>query len=167
MSEWDNIEGVNGWAKKLQDLLKEAEQAAQNPDFLVRHKISSRLTEFILKSGPNVPEIVALDTVANKARASLLRTTIEERLVSLSARTGELARLMKEFQASAAAGEQEADSIRLAKTKTAIDSMTSTIQVLKELENMFADGEHLLVTDQLKKAIQTIQKLRNDVEAVL
>jgi hypothetical protein len=167
MSELDNIHGVDGWTDKLQELLKEAEKAAQSTDLQVRLKVSSRLTDFILNSGPNVDEIMALDRVAEKARAGLLRTTIEERIISISARTGELARLTKEFKARAEAADASAASFRLEKSKKAIDSLTSTIQSLKELEASFEDGNNVKVVDQVTKAVETIQKLRNDVEAVL
>jgi hypothetical protein len=110
---------------------------------------------------------MALDRVAEKARAGLLRTTIEERIISISARTGELARLTKEFKARAEAADASAASFRLEKSKKAIDSLTSTIQSLKELEASFEDGNNVKVVDQVTKAVETIQKLRNDVEAVL
>ncbi len=64
MSEWDNIEGVEGWRKKLDELLREAETAEKSQNIEDRLALSRRLTEFILESAPNTTEIKELDAIA-------------------------------------------------------------------------------------------------------
>ncbi len=165
MSEWDNIQDFDGWKSKLADLVTEAEAAARNTDVEARFALSSRLTEFIIHSSPNTPEIMALDAIAERTRAGLMQLTIEERLAAISARTGELARLTKEFQAHAAAGEASAASIRLERAHRVVDSLTESVRTLKEFRSVLETGIDDDLAKSLDRIISSIQKLRSDVEA--
>lgn len=165
MSEWDNIHGFDGWRAKLADLLKEAEAAAHNTDLASRLALANRLTEFILHSSPNTAEIIQLDAIAESARAGLMRMTIDERLAAISARTGELARLTKEFQARTAAAEASAASIRLERAHRVVGSLTDSVRALTEFRGMLETGKDDDLAKSIERIIASIQRLRSDVEA--
>lgn len=164
MSEWDNIEGLDGWSAKLEELLEEAEQAAQRPDLESRLVLNHRFTEFIVKSTPNTPEIVALDAIAEQTRAGLMRSTIEERLEAISARTAELARLTKKFRAQAEVAQASAASIRLERARRVVDSLTESIRALKDFRGMLEAGTEDDLTKSIERVVSSIQKLRSEVE---
>ena len=67
MSEWDGIQGFDGWSAKLRALLQEADRAAKTGEEADRFSVSARLTEFVGESFPNDEKIRALDDVAGKA----------------------------------------------------------------------------------------------------
>ena len=108
MSEFDAIEGVDGWRRKLEALLREAEQAARDEER--RFEIAARLREFVRNSGPQVPDIARLDDIASATVRALMNQTIDARLAELADRSVELARLAKAIDAvavdAAAAGDQ-------------------------------------------------------------
>jgi hypothetical protein len=164
MSEWENIQGMDGWRMKLSELLKEAEGAAQHGDLAARLALSSRLTEFIVHSSPNTPEILALDGIADQARAGLLRLTIEERLAEISARTADLARLTKEFQTQAAVAEASAAAIRLERTRRVVGVLTESVQVLNELRSVLETNTDAELTTRIGRLIVSIQTLRTQIE---
>ncbi|HEB61131.1 MAG TPA: hypothetical protein ENJ06_04830 [Phycisphaeraceae bacterium] len=164
MSEWDNINSLEGWQNKLQSLLTESEAAARSDDIDERLQMNRRLTEFILHSHPNTPEILRLDRIAEQARSGLMRATIEERLAELAARTGELARLNKQLRMEAEANEAIASSIRLEKATRVVKSITETIKDL----HSFADALDSEDDEDLKKSMErlvaSLQRIRNEVE---
>lgn len=164
MSEWENIQGVDGWRMKLTDLLKEAEAAGQQTDLASRLALANRLTEFILHSSPNTPEILALDGIADQARAGLMRLTIEERLAEISARTGELARLTKEFQAHAAAAAASAAAIRLERAHRVVGALTESVQALNELRGVLETSKDDALTKSIDRVIASMQTLRSQIE---
>ena len=164
MSEWDNIHDLDGWRMKLSELLKEAEIAAQHGDLASRLALSSRLTEFIVHSSPNTPAMLALDGIADQARAGLLRVTIEERLAEISARTADLARLTKEVHAHTAAAEASAASIRLERARRVVGVLTESIQALNELRSVLETTTDAELTTRIGRLIASIQTLRTQIE---
>src|SRR4030095_12512171 len=99
MSEFINIKDLQGWTDKLGELLTAARAAAQLKDLTLRLEINERLMGFVENSFPNSPEISALDDIATQTASALLRQTIDERLQSITERTGEFQKLGKQFTA--------------------------------------------------------------------
>jgi len=165
MSEWDNIQGLDGWKMKLAELLREAETVAQKAEIEPRLALNARLTEFIINSSPNTPEITALDDIAEKARAGLMRSAIEERLEAISAGTGELARLTKEFLARAASAEASAASIRLERARHVVDSLTESVRAVKEFRDALGSGKDEELAKSLDRIVTSMQNLRGEIES--
>ena len=77
MSEWSNIEGLEGWSKKLGELLEDAAKASQSENFDSRLKENRLLMQFTIESWPNTPEMKQLDEIAYEAAVGLMKQTIE------------------------------------------------------------------------------------------
>ena len=132
MSEFDGIEGIEGWRTKLLEILDAAEEVAEQEDWPPRREVSRRLKDFILKSSPNTADILELDRIAKETRSALLRTTIAERLESIANRQADLVRLTKSVSAITEENLQSAASIRLERARRVVNSMTTTISQLRE-----------------------------------
>ena len=70
MSEFDGIEGIEGWRTKLLEILDAAEEVAEQEDWPPRREVSRRLKDFILKSSPNTADILELDRIAKETRSA-------------------------------------------------------------------------------------------------
>ena len=134
MSEFDGITGIDGWGKKLKELLTDAKQIARQNDIDKQLEMSDRLTDFMHESRPNTPEIKKLDNIAEEAAASILRQSIEERLAAVTARTAEYVRLAKDFESQAQENRDSADSIRLKNITQVVNSATGMIKSAKNLK---------------------------------
>jgi hypothetical protein len=117
MSESDDIQGFDDWRGKLDELLAEAEAVARDEALEPRLALNERLKQFILRSGPNSPDILALDRLAADARKALMQDTVGRRLEALAASTSELLRLTKQVQTASTANEAAAASLRLEKSQ--------------------------------------------------
>ena len=167
MSEWDNIQGVEGWRKKLKDLLAEAEAISQNQDIQARLALSKRFVGFIINSHPSTEEIKVLDQIAEKARSGIMKSAIEDRLAAISERSGELARLTKEFQANAADAKASAASIRLTRAGEVVGTLTNTVKGLQELRGSLQAGTDAQLAQSIEKMITSIDGLQSEVKKIL
>ena len=164
MSEFDNINDVQGWTDKLGELLTAAKEAAQQKELAPRLEVNERLMQFVENSFPNTPEITALDEIATRAASALLNQTIEERLQSITERTGEFHKLGKQFSAIAEESEARASSIRLQAITGFIDSSTKVIDsakaLLASLDENVGDAK---LGEKLAETIAAIEALRSSV----
>src|SRR4051812_26276258 len=101
------------WSDKLNALLAEAEQAAQSDDLGTRLSLTRKLTDFIIASSPNTPDILALDEIAQATRRDLTNATLEQRVSGITARTGEFIKLRKAFAGLAGDARASADALNL------------------------------------------------------
>ena len=164
MSEWSNIEGLQGWKDKLGELLAEAREAAQQEELAPRIGINERLMQFVENSWPNSSEITALDEIATQTASALLRQTIEERLQTITERTGEYQRLGKQFAAIAEENEAKADSIRLGAITSFIDSTTKLVDSAKALHNSLNDNAaDQKLGEKIAQMIAALEALRSSV----
>lgn len=164
MSEFDGIRDVDGWRRKLDALLREAEQAARDEE--KRFEIAARLREFVAKSGPQVDEIERLDDIAAGTVRALMNQTINERLTELADRSVELARLSKTIGAAAAGAGAAADSIRLARTRAVVDSLTRSVEAVTALRAVIDSGADADLVAQVEAGLAALQELRGAVEGV-
>jgi hypothetical protein len=167
MSEFEGIEGVDGWSTKLTVLLKEAQATAQQVELDPRLAISNRLIEFMVNSSPNSPEILALDRIANEACKDLLRKTIEDRLQSLGSRQADVVALTKKVQVATEESQASAASIRLERTRKVIAGLTDSIQRLNEFKSVLREGADEKLSDSVAKLIASAQKLRSQIESIV
>jgi molecular chaperone GrpE (heat shock protein) len=164
MSEWSSIEDLQGWKDKLGELLAEARKAALQEELAPRIGINERLMQFIENSWPNSSEITALDEIATQTASALLRQTIEERLRTITERTGEYQRLGKQFAAIAEENEAKADSIRLGAITSFIDSTTKLIDSAKALQNSLNDNAaDQKLGEKIAQMIAALEALRSSV----
>lgn len=167
MSEFDAICDFDGWKTKLAELLTACEAAAAQDGIGPRLAVSERLTQFVLKSRPNTPEILALDDIANTARTALLNNTIDERLHALSERRGELASLTKKLAVVTEAANEAAASVRLARANKVVATLTDAVRTLKDLRQSLQGGTDDQLIASIEKLIASIQSVRGTVEGVV
>jgi hypothetical protein len=164
MSEFINIKDLQGWTDKLGELLTAARAAAQLKDLTLRLEINERLMGFVENSFPNSPEISALDDIATQTASALLRQTIDERLQSITERTGEFQKLGKQFTAIAEQSEAKAESIRLKAVTTFIDSTTQVVESARALqESLKSDAADKKLAEKIEETIAAIEALRSSV----
>lgn len=166
MSEWDDIEGLQQWSEKLGELLEAARQAALDPDTDKRFGLSRRLTEFIQHSHPNDAAIKALDRIAGQAAQDLMLATIDERLREISGRTAEWLQIAKQFRDQAAEADRRAAEIRLDKARKVAVSLTESVHLLQDLRTSLSDTDDPEFARNVAKAVETLQKLRAQIERV-
>ncbi len=164
MSEFDGLEGVEEWRAKLMELLDAAEDAAEQEDWPPRREASKRLKQFILRSSPNTAEILALDRIATEARTDLLLATIDERLASIANRQAELVRLSKSMAEVTEASLESAASIRLERARRVVDSLTGTIERLREFKSTLEAGTAEDVPANIDALIESIRDLRGRID---
>ncbi|MBI5503653.1 MAG: hypothetical protein HY899_02555 [Deltaproteobacteria bacterium] len=167
MSEFDAIGDFDGWKAKLAELLAACEAAAAQNDIGPRLAVSDRLTQFVLKSRPNTPEILALDDIANASRTALLFNTIDERLRSLSERSGELASLTKKLAVVTEAANAAASSVRLERANEVVATLTDAVRTLKDLRQSLDGGTDEELIASIEKLIASMQSVRETVEGVV
>jgi hypothetical protein len=164
MSEFDAIKGVDGWRRKLEELLREAEQAARDEER--RFAVVARLREFVRNSGPQGDAIDRLDDIAGGTVRALMTQTIDERLAELADRSVELARLAKTIESTAADASAAGDSIRLVRTRAVVDSLTRSVEAVTALRAIIdGQADRDLVT-QVEAGLAALQELRSTVEGV-
>lgn len=164
MNEFDNIQGLDGWQAKLDELLKAAEEAAKQQDLQVRLGVNRRLTAFIENSRPNTPEILALDKIASDAGHDLMRLTIEERIASIRGRSSELARISKQFDSMSESAEAAAQSIRLQKAHDVVDNLTASVRALQQFRDVLKDGTDDELAKSVDQVVTSIQRVRSTIE---
>lgn len=164
MSEFDGIDGFDGWSAKLSELLQASQEAAQADEWPPRLVAANRLTEFMARSHPNTPDILGLDEIANQAAAGLLRQTIEERLQAIAGRQADLVRLTKKIAATAEAAQEAAASIRLERAQKAIGALTDSILQLRGFREVLQGGAESQMVAAVEKLIASMQRVRKDIE---
>lgn len=164
MSEFDAIKGVDGWRRKLEELLREAEQAAQDEER--RFAVADRLEAFVRNSGPQSEAIDRLDDVAVGTVRALMMQTINERIAELANRSVELARVTKTIQGTAASAGAAAESIRLTRTRAVVDSLTRSVEAVTALRAIIDSGAEADLVAQVEAGLAALQELRGAVEGV-
>lgn len=165
MSEFDGIEGVQGWSDKLGSLLDEAKQQAKDDDaFEARLALSSRLTDFVVRSRPNTGAIRKLDAIASRAAEALLFAVLEDRVAAIVARTAELASLAKELEATAADAETQARALRLERVQETVEGLTKVAATLTALRGVVKETGAGGLGGKVQHVIEQVQDLRNELE---
>ena len=162
MSEFDGITGFDGWSKKLEELIAEAKESA---DLGVAERVAfnDRCAEFIVKSRPNIPEILELDAIAERTSDALMKAMLDERLASLSSRRMELAHLTKRLESQAAANEEAAKAIKLENILGVVDSLTESVQALQKLKDSVEEADAVEIESAIKSVTKLIGKFKAKV----
>ena len=158
MSEFDNIIGLEAWSAKLRSLLDEAQGIARHGALDERIGMSRRLTEFIVRSHPNTPEIKGLDSAAQATARALLMESMEGRLKEIAERTGEYRRLTKEVRSQAKENEKAARSIRYEGLIETLHSATELIERMKRLKGALEKGD-TGVAKLIDQALAAVKRL--------
>jgi hypothetical protein len=165
MTEFTRIEGVPAWRKKLKELLKDAEKAAEGDNSRQRRKQARRLAQFVTNSWPNTEEIAVMDEIAMKTARDLSKQNMDERVASIVARTAEYAKLEKDVNAQAEANKKTAKALRLEVAQHAVGTLTETMTVLKELRTTInAEGETTFLK-RLDKLSDELKGFRDKLES--
>jgi hypothetical protein len=164
-NEFSDITGVEAWAKKLDELLGVAEQAAEANDGAARRDIRTRLKDFILHSRPESPEISRLDTIASETRTALAMESITERIAAIAKRSSDLVRFTKEFQARTEAGHSRAHLITLEPARKVVATTTATIQALKELQAELSTVQDEPLLRDILQVLSQLQSIRSEIES--
>lgn len=163
-TEWDGIEGVEGWRAKLESLLREAEALPANADVQTRLKMNRRLTEFQLRSTPNTDEILELDAIAEAARAAVIKAGIDERLEGLAEGSAALARFTKQLRDRAASLQADARSLRFERADAAVRSITDSIKSIRDLIAAMDIASDEDLVKKSERLITTLQNFRGEIE---
>ncbi len=163
-TEWDGIEGVEGWRAKLESLLSEAEALPANADVQTRLKMNRRLTDYQLRSSPNSEEILELDAIAEAARAAVIKAGIEERLEGLAAGSAELARLTKQLRERAAGLQSDAKSLRFERVDKTVQALSESIRCIRDLISSFESATEEELVRKSERLITTLQNFRSEIE---
>lgn len=180
-TEFDKIKGLAGWRAKLDELLAAARDAAQEDDLDVRLEMADRLTQFIIRNPPSVPEDPAsaeydeMDRIARESHDALLLDAIQQRVAAIMGRTAELATLRKKFDNQTSLNQQTAASIRLEKARKVVESTTAAVAAMmdlkRELEGAIdagvADADISTLVKQVGNLIEKLQAVRSDVETIV
>ncbi|MGQ9685210.1 MAG: hypothetical protein ACUVT2_02725 [Thiobacillaceae bacterium] len=166
MSEWDDIEGLQQWGDKLGELLEAARQAALDPDTDKRFAVRRQLTDFIQHSHPNDAAIKTLDRIAGQTAQDLMLATIDERLREISGRTAEWLQIAKQFRDQAAEAARRAAKMHLDKVHRVAVSLTESVYMLQDLRASQSDADDPEFAKNVAKAVETLQKLRQQIERV-
>ena len=164
MSEFDDIKGFAGWKSKLADLLAEAKQAVGASDEDALPRIADRLTEFMIESWPDTPEIQALDRIAGDTATMLRKKGIEGKLDSLGARTAELDKMTGDFDSAATANTGKADSIRLKRVREVVDTATSTVTTLTRFKQTLKTGDDAALIVEVNTIVDALNALMKRVD---
>lgn len=164
MNEWDNIEGFEQWSTKLGELIDAAKEAARDPDIETRFVASRRLTAFIEHSWPNDQAISALDKLAAQTAQNLMLATIDERLHELSGRTADWLLITKQIRDQTESAGKKAAEIRLEKAHRVAQSLTESVHLLQDLRGSLGDSGDPEFAKNVAKAVDTLQKLRAQIE---
>ncbi len=166
---WDQIRGLDGWQRKLQELLDAATQVAANDDLSQRLGVHRRLSDFIANSPDTIDGVGDLDIIARSAMRQLLLATVSERLGGISDRTADLALLTKQFSRAAADARTAASSIRLERAKRVVDGSTQLIADLSALRESVGqlEDDPDKVAERIERVISAVQTLRTEVEKIV
>jgi hypothetical protein len=179
-SEFDSIKGLAGWRSKLDELLATARKEAQKDDLDARLAMADRLTEFIVRNPPALPEDPAsaeydeMDRVAHECHDALLLAAVQQRVAAIMSRTAELAAIRKKFDNETTANQQSAASIRLEKARKVVESTTAAVSAMTDLKNELdkainagaADADIKQLAKQVGTVIEKLQDVRTSVEAI-
>ena len=164
MTEFTGIEGIPAWRKKLKELLKDAEKAAEGNNSSGRRTQARRLAQFVTNSRPNTGEIAVMDEIAMKTARDLSKQNMDERVASIVARTAEYAKLEKDVNAQADANKETAKALRLEVAQEAVGSLTESMNVLKQLRTTIEEGKETTLLKRLDKLTGELRNFRDKLE---
>ena len=142
----------NGCTAQLQALLSNAQSAAEQNDPDARRAVCTKLTDFIVASGPDNDCIRALDDIAGKAAAGLLQANIDDRLRDITTCNVELAKASKQFSAAAASAANTAQSLQLTRVANVLDALNAGVESIRQVQDDFTSGSDAALLDSLMKA---------------
>ena len=172
-SEFDGITGSVDWRAKLEELLGEARRAAVEDDVQARVKVSTRLSEFVIRNPPSSAttsdgaDYAAMDRIASEAAEAVLLAVVEDRVRRIVGRTTELAVLRKRVDAQTATNASTASTLRLDKAKRVVEATTDVVSVMLDLKNELVDSEDVddtVIAKKIDALVSRIQKLRSEIE---
>jgi len=163
-TEWDGIEGVEGWRAKLESLLREAEALPANADVQTRLKMNRRLTDYQLRSTPNTDDILELDAIAESARAAVIKAGIDERLEGLAAGSAELARFSKQLRQRTSGLQADARSLRFERADKAVQALSESIRSIRDLIASLETSTEEELVKKSERLITTLQNFRSEIE---
>jgi hypothetical protein len=143
--------------------------------------MADRLTQFIIRNPPTLPEDPAsaefeeMDRIARACHDALLLEAIQQRVAAIMGRTAELAVLRKKFDSQTAANQQAAASIRLEKARKVVESTTAAVAAMLDLKKDLdraidagvADVDLTALARQVGALVERLQALRSAVETTL
>jgi hypothetical protein len=155
---------MTSWSDKLDALLREADQVAQSNDLDLRLTVIRKLSDFVVESSPNTPEVLALDAIAQAARRDLTCATLEQRVNGISARTREFATLRAAFAALAGDARNSADTIDLTQTQKVVADLNASVASLQALNAALRSDQHPQLAAKIASALAGLQDLRSDLQ---
>jgi len=164
---WDQIEGFDGWATTLEQLIIALSNAFANKDQTGKNVALQNLRNFI-KYSPN--DIASpLDDIALRTVMGAIAKDWGEGVEELAARSAELAKLTKQIQTITQENIATAENIQMKQIRAVIDESTNILKSYSDLKTQIQthnnpDSDTLVA--KVNTAIKAIQNLRDSVERI-
>ena len=125
------------YADDLDDLIDKAREAILEGNLPAMKSAHQKLKEFSASSDDKIHGVIELDDVASSTMQDVTLARLDQSLVkNLSARSADIARLIKTFSDGSRVNNSAAASIRLERVKALLDAGTTAVTELKK----FADS---------------------------
>ena len=163
---WDTIEGVDGWARALNEILSRLQGALEARNGTSRDLALKELRDFV-KYSPN-SFAQPLDSLAVKVALEVVATTWEEASDKLKARSIDLEALTKTLNAQAAENIKAAASARVTKATDVIAKSSAAIEAFLNLREALEHNGAEDILDILGKidaavvAVRDVRKALNN-----
>jgi len=170
--EFRNIKTFADWKTKLRSLLVEAGAVAEmdTTGDEAGHRavldLNKRLTAFQLWSDPEIDGTEELDDIANQVRIDLLQDSINRRIQAIAARSATLESLSKSVEVRAAEDNAIAAHMRGEALHAALGAINSAVTAGISLEKSLDTDTDAEFAKKLKKTLNSLQELRNQVETM-
>lgn len=164
MDEWLELNNFDDWARKLDELVAQADEAAgsnADPTNETRRKAAARLRDFKRFS----PDQYKLDPIATKALDGLISATVSDSLRILGEAANELNEFVKPLRAITTESNKRAGWISLKTPKAIVERLTDTVDAmdaLYETTRNFDNADE--VKAKLDSALRALKKLQEEIE---
>ncbi len=162
-NEWDAIDGFEGWAARLEQLLAEAEAAVKTDDIDRRVEVQRKLRQFRHHS-PNT-YCQKLDAIALQAIEDIFRATFMESLQAISQRSDELNQYVKHIRAVTEHAQRSASLINFSTPEAAVLTLTELVNSIRHVKTLnFAADDAEEISKRVDRVVAAIHKLRSVLE---
>lgn len=154
------------YAAELEKLVDAAREAILSGDVGRMKAAHAALGDFTSNSDDLIHGIIELDGVASQAMRDVTLARLDQSLVqNLSARSADIARLVKTFSSQSAVNNSAASALRLERIQAVLEAGTSAVAELRKLAEIVdtatADGKKLAGT--LQDAIDAVVAVQKQI----
>jgi len=158
MSDWDSLDSVEDWEKKLKEILALADHDNVEKQLLIfKQKI------------PGFPEYMKLFDTAGSVIDNITSQSLSDAITSIDGRTSELAGATGGLNTVAIDTKNAADWLSLRKPVEAVKSLTGVVASLQKIKNELPElslDNSAEIASSIEDASETLSKLSALVEKI-